>query len=375
MPRTRHAAGAQAVGRLVRISGHPADEQSLLDHFDHEAGSGHLQGIHRCRVADRPAEVGIGVGVPVPRSSAVHDVVELLEGDREFGQSKPAGRHDPRGLPCGALDEPTRARVSFRRHPEPERRPEDVRDRKHGLGGDIAVGGREDEVGPTGGLQHESRAGGAAEPEHIPGSRLFEGVTVLLADDEHLIAGCAVRCASRGREDRVGVGTVGDHRSLLPEVERTALDLDRAGAAAHIASDADLGRGRGEKKPVFCHPAAKGADGVGVPVSNEAGDLDGMHRQDHPRRRAPTSDLGDRVGHVIEAGTQAALVDSDHRPEQPGVAHGIDRLVRKAAGRVDVARIRAGDLLADGSSSHSKIDHQIDVFASHRHHLTHPSRS
>ena len=113
---------------------------------------------------------------------------------------------------------------------------------------------------------------------------------------------------SRG-QDPVRVLAVGDDGGHLFQVDRAVLvALDRAHAGPHVATDAELGRCRGEQQLALRQFRQVVPEESRLAVVHDAGDLNLMHREDHGGRRAVLAELEHHVGHLPDRRAEASQV-------------------------------------------------------------------
>jgi hypothetical protein len=165
----------------------------------------------------------------------------------------------------------------------PDAAPSEMGDRQHRAGMDLLIGRRQDLLGLARSFEDEAGAAGAAHAQRIPARQALQPVIIPEERDQHLVRGCAIGRASRGGQDRIGLGAIRHHRRILLERHAPAGEPNRAGAGAQVAAAGSL-RGRGRQQPLLGaqapqHPAMPIA-AAGMAHQDRHHDL--VHREHRP---------------------------------------------------------------------------------------------
>ncbi len=253
------------------------------------------------------------------------------------------GRHLAAGAAGGLADKILRAFDRSRGDPGPDRRPAEMRDRRHGLRMNLVVGLRKNLFGGAFELQFETGAASSAHAERLPCETGLQRVIVLGNGQQHLVGAGGVIGAAGDGDDAVGLRAIGNHRGVAHQRDLGIRALDGGGGEADVAAVLSLG-GRGGQEHLFGRDAAHQCfvpPGAGA-VPDQAGDLGLMHRKDHRRRRAGAAE---RVAHVGDIGDRCAVAAERQRDldaQQPLRAHRVERFLREPRIAVDRFGFRGG---------------------------------
>ena len=153
---------------VVAIAGEAAGAHRAHDGLHRELGRLDLEQVDRgLEVEGRQrALVVLAVGIIVEIGG--DDGAQLRQRHLGRGEMRRAGRHLAVGAAGGLADEALRAIDGGGGDAGPDRRPAQMRDRRHGLRMDLFVGFREDLLGRGLCLQLEAGAAGAAHAERFP---------------------------------------------------------------------------------------------------------------------------------------------------------------------------------------------------------------
>ena len=268
----------------------------------------------------------------------------LLQAGDGPGIVQRAGRGDAAGAAHHCPGEGLCAVDGGGRDPGPGARPQDVRDRRHGLVVDVTVAGGEHLLRQAAGLEAEAAAARAAHAERLPAAQALQGVILLEEDAEHLVGRPGLGRAAGDGHDAVGLGAVGDHGGGPFQGDRRAVGLDGGGGGADIAAALALGRRRGHQELLVGDATQQPVlPGLAASVPDQAGDLGLVHGEDHRRGGAgsaqPVGDLGERA----HRGALPAECDRHGRAQQALRAQGGDGFLGEATVAVHGLGMGGGD--------------------------------
>ena len=165
--------------------------------------------------------------------------------------------------------------------------PEDVGERHHRLLGDRSERIRHDVIRRETCPHDEAGTARSSHSERIPTAGLLELQLVALNQHGNLVGGSGIRRSSGRDQHIVCVAPIRDRRRLLLERETVAVGRHRRDAGAEIASHPDLGGGGGDEELIGAEAREIVLEErLSETVAHEASNLDLVHREDHPGRRA-----------------------------------------------------------------------------------------